>query len=96
MPNYVVSFSAYKKSGKYYSGQYHTLFESGINSEVIDLPQIIDLIEILKQDLDRACGLVSGSIKANEFDVVINVYNENFIKQEDRGLLTQIVRWREN
>lgn len=96
MPNYVVSFSAYKKSGKYYSGQYHTLFESGINSELVDLPQIIDLVEILKQDLDTACGLVSGSIKANGFDVVINVYNENFTEQKDRGIISQIVRCGDN
>lgn len=70
---YVVECTAFKPSGKYYSGQRHDLFESESISFQEDIPAINKAVDLLKKDLDKACGLVPNSINANAFIVHISV-----------------------
>lgn len=70
---YVMEFSAFKVSGKYYSGLSHKVLETNSDSFTDDFPKLVEIKEELSKDLDAACGLRPGSIKENNFIVLIDL-----------------------
>lgn len=73
MHKYHVQFSAYKPSGKFYSGAKHDLgsFEKYPASEVFKT------IEEKIKDLDAACALAHGAVEACDHTVVYLVLDNS-------------------
>lgn len=75
--NYVLEFSVFKPSGKYYHSNSINLFESNTDKWVDDFPKLHKLKEDHLADLDKACGLNPGSIEANNFTVLVQILDLN-------------------
>lgn len=63
---YSIVVSAYKESGKYYSGETHEIGEF----DCYPANEIYEKLEFLRNNLDIACGLRDGSVIQNNFTVV--------------------------
>lgn len=70
---YVLECTAFKPSGKYYTSMRHELLESNTEKWVDDFPALNEKKEEILKDLDTACGLRAGSIKQNNFSILIEI-----------------------
>lgn len=70
---YVIEFSAFKPSGKYYTSMKHHVLETNSNKWVDDFSKLNEIKEKLLINLDTSCGLRPGSIQENSFIVMCEI-----------------------
>ena len=84
MTHYYLQFIAFKPSGKHYSSARHEIGDF----DVYPAGELLLKEKFLREDLDKACGLVAGTVEACDFTVVAMAMDDT----DDPITMSRVVR----